>query len=232
MHKLLIASLLGVVLASAQELNGGVTFFAFAVLPPSTTQIQVLKKVGDKQRGKGQLTYPEPMTEGEPQRFFYRVAKSKYEDLLAGLPKNDRNEVKDIRVGRSMSASLIADSDEFKIIPLQDSPEQVLLDDEVTEWQWEVTGKQWGTHYIHLTVGVVVDPGGGLPVKKFAVDDRTIKINISGGYELSRGYRPILELVALLIAAMSGTITLLLSPVIRRWWRKKNAAKKKRIVAA
>src|SRR5260370_34462896 len=105
MHKLLIASLLGVVLASAQELNGGVTFFAFAVLPPSTTQIQFLKKVGDKQRGKGQLTYPEPMTEGEAQRFFYRVATGKYEDLLAGLPRNDRNEVTDFRIGGDKPAA-------------------------------------------------------------------------------------------------------------------------------
>jgi hypothetical protein len=174
MLKLLIASLFGVVSASAQELTTGVTFFAVAVLPPSTTQVQILKRVVETQRGKGQLTYPEPMTEGEPQRFFYRVAKGNYQDLLTGLPTGDQNEVKNIKVGRSMSASLIADSDEFKVTPLQDSPDQIVLDDEITEWQWEVTARQWGTHYIHLAVGVVFDPGGGLPVKKFTVDDRTI----------------------------------------------------------
>jgi hypothetical protein len=230
MLKLLIASLLGVVFASAQSLGSQARFFSLLIMPPTTTQVRILKAVVDKEVGRGQLTWPDPMTEGEPQRFYYRVAKSSYLDLLKGLPSTDRIEVKDIQVSRSMSASLIADQDEFKIIPLQDSPEQIVLDDEVTEWQWEVTPKQWGHHWIHLTVGAVFNTGGG-SVKKFTVDDRNVKITISPSYELSQGYRRIFEIAALLVAALSGTITLLLSPMLRLRARRRQEAKKKRIIA-
>jgi hypothetical protein len=89
-----------------------------------------------------------------------------------------------------MSANLKGDEDDgeqcFRINPLRDSAEQLVIDEEYTEWSWDVFPTRSGRHRLYLSVSVLLFPPGGGPRRQVKVEEQVVTVRISPAYRLKR----------------------------------------------
>lgn len=139
----------------------------------------------------GSIAYdvPQQMVRSEAVQVILLVSPSQEDDLAAVLVEElesvgqdpDNVQTANVEVAKRMSASLTsAPSDAFEIVPLQAGDEQLLSDDEPTQWEWSVVPLQGGTHRLILRIDRLVERDGIVEPFKEEVhrDDVTVEVPV------------------------------------------------------
>lgn len=121
--------------------------------PISLTEIELKKNT----TGKILFDTPHQMKVGIPDRVSVRIAKTLTRHLFEGLTHTQEIEVESIRISRFMTVILSGDG--FKINPLHMNAEQIIEEEEFTQWNWEVTPLKGGKRqlFVNATIRVKVD---------------------------------------------------------------------------
>jgi hypothetical protein len=140
--------------------------------------------------GKRVFNPPQAMRQGTNTQGEFRVSRGDLSGLVAGLQGPGAPEVKDIKVAPLMAVSLKSEEDGgeplFRIKPIRDSDEQLVIGDQATEWSWDVFPTRTGSHKIYLSVSVVLFPPDGGPRKQIKVEERTVTVSISPTYSVTQ----------------------------------------------
>jgi hypothetical protein len=136
----------------------------------------------------GSIAYdvPNNMVREEAVQVILLVSPSE-EDLTTALEEElaevgqdpDNVQTATVEVAKRMSASLTsAPAGAFEIVPLQAADEQLLLDDEPTQWEWTVVPLLGGTHRLILRIDRLVERDGIVEPFKEEVhrDDVTVEV--------------------------------------------------------
>ena len=136
----------------------------------------------------GSIAYdvPNNMVREEAVQVILLVSPSE-EDLTTALEEElaevgqdpDNVQTATVEVAKRMSASLTsAPADAFEIVPLQAADEQLLRDDEPTQWEWTVVPLLGGTHRLILRIDRLVERDGIKEPFKEEVhrDDVTVEV--------------------------------------------------------
>jgi hypothetical protein len=149
--------------------------------------------------GKRVFNPPDRMREGANTRVEFRVSRGDLAALLAGLQGPGAPEVGDIRVAPLMAASLRSEEEGgepvFRIKPLNDSDEQLVIGDQATEWSWDVFPTRTGRHRLYLSVSVLLVPPGGGPRKRAKVEERAVTVTITA-YTFAQYWGTLVTLLA------------------------------------
>jgi hypothetical protein len=140
--------------------------------------------------GKRVFNPPNVMREGTNTRVEFRVSRGDLASLLAGLKGPGSPEVKDIKVAPLMAVSLKSEEEEgeavFRIKPLKDSDEQLVIGDQATDWSWDVFPTSTGPHRLYLSVSVFLFPPDGGPRRQVKIEERVVTVRINPSYKLTK----------------------------------------------
>jgi hypothetical protein len=130
------------------------------------------------------------MREGTNTRVEFRVSRGDFAGLVAGLQGPGTPEIRDTKVAPLMAVTLkseeVAGEPIFKIKPLKDSDEQLVIGEQMTEWALDVFPTHTGSHRLYLTVSVFLFPPDGGPRKQVKVEERMVAVKISPSYRFSQ----------------------------------------------
>jgi hypothetical protein len=140
--------------------------------------------------GKRVFNPPKVMREGTNTRVEFRVSRGDLVSLLAGLHGPGYPEVKDIKVAPLMAVSLKSEEEAgepvFRIKPIKDSDEQLVIGEQATEWSWDVFPTRTGSYRLYLSVSVFLFPPDGGPRKQVKVEERDVTVTINPSYRLTQ----------------------------------------------
>ena len=120
---------------------------------------------------------PEEMLVGAPERVEARISKGLTEDLSAGLKGRGRAQTEEILVGTFMKVQLKGSN--FDIKP-QAHEEQVVAENDFTQWAWNVTPLKAGSQLLSLLVTVRIKlPDDGEEAKDYPVFDKQIRVRVN-----------------------------------------------------
>lgn len=133
----------------------------------------------------GQVMFnpPQRMRLGKAERVEVRVVQNTKTDLTQNLRGSGTPIVEQHRVSKIMRVSLTGEK--FDIVALSEL-EQVVTDDDFTEWSFTVKPLEGGQLQLHLAVTQVLDiPGRGEKAKTLPVIDRPIDVEVDSFYMAS-----------------------------------------------
>jgi len=107
--------------------------------------------------GKVLFHSPNQMKVGVPAIVRVRISENLTQDFFKGLTHTQKIEVENIRISRFMT--VILTGDDFKIKPFQKDDEQIIEEEDFTQWKWEVTPLKGGKRqlFVNVTIRVKVD---------------------------------------------------------------------------
>lgn len=135
------------------------------------------------QLGHANLAFntPEKMKTREPEvvQLLLDLNKS-IEELSSEIQAEGPRQGASVRVTRRMEAHLTGVT--FEITPV--TPEQqVILEDETTEWKWEVVPTEAGEQRLYLTVNAVLMVDGESTFRMMRTFDKVIRVKVAWGHE-------------------------------------------------
>jgi hypothetical protein len=161
-------------------------------LPSASTQSVDVSALIDnelKKLARGRILYnpPDTMRVGVTERIEVRISKDQLQDLAKNLSGRGSPKVEDIRVGSFMKLRLIGER--FEIIGF-DSEEQLVADDEYSQWCYDVTPVLSGDQKLSLIAMVrIVVPGAPAAVKDHPTLDRVIHVRVNPMFSAGRFMR-------------------------------------------
>lgn len=146
--------------------------------PISSTEVELKKFT----TGKILFDTSHQMKVGIPDRVSVRIAKTLTQHLFEGLTHTQEIEIESIRISRFMTVILSGDG--FKINPLHTNDEQIIEEEEFTQWNWEVTPLRGGKRqlFVNVTIRVKVDNEQGR--KDLEALRKEIDITINPAYSI------------------------------------------------
>jgi hypothetical protein len=128
---------------------------------------------------KGLISFNPPvnMELSERERIQIRISKDLHADLLKKMPTATTGTLDSLFVSDVMVVRLTGD--DFDIMSF-DEEEQGVTDEGYTQWEFDVTPRNTGTHALFVKVGIVYNiPGLGPTKKFFPVYERQVQIHVN-----------------------------------------------------
>jgi len=140
----------------------------------ATPDQQIQDQLKALQDGAVQFDPPTKTRVGKPERVTVKIGRKGIIDILQKFSSANTVQKENIKVGTFMTVSLTGN--DFKIIPLN-SLEQVLPDDQIATWQWDVLPLKPGKKKMNLRVTVRLKVGGSQEMRDYPVFNRDITVD-------------------------------------------------------
>src|SRR5262249_12166954 len=123
--------------------------------PLDAMATEIAREVDRLRPGNQLFNPPAEMVQARKERIEFRLSNGPVGDLANGLQGPGSPVIGSIPIAKSMRVRLTADPDDFAIAALKDEI-QVVPDNMVGEWAWDVTPLRGGERDLHLVVAAML----------------------------------------------------------------------------
>jgi hypothetical protein len=139
----------------------------------------VRNEINDLPLGQILFNPPKEMKVGQTERIVVRISQNLHINLLENLRGKGLPEISIEKVGSFMKVKLTGES--FKVKAFNEEG-QLVLDNSITEWAWDVLPLKSGAKKLHLLISVRIKLSFGEEKKDFPIIDKDVKVNVNPIY--------------------------------------------------
>ncbi|TQV85840.1 FHA domain-containing protein [Aliikangiella coralliicola] len=143
----------------------------------------ISKVIQDMPLGILMYNPPQKMKLGTKERVEVRISTKFMKELAANLKGAGKPQFEKLKISEFMKVKLIGN--DFDILALSEE-EQIVSDNDVTNWSWDITAKSLGLKEIHLKVTSRFKLETGQEFKDYPIIDNEIFISVNPTYSLRK----------------------------------------------